>query len=133
MNALNTLKLMSFDSAAVAVDPASRRRAKLAAKIAQQIAAAKAAIEGNAVNGTEGRRRVRQWFHAVDEKRWALMLFYGSKQLELAKGKNAVECAGLTGVVGTLELLHTAVLQGALDAQITSAADQLKRAFKPKQ
>ena len=133
MNTLNTLKLMSFDGASVAVDPASRRRAKLAAKIAQQIAAAKAAIEGNAVNGTERPRRVRQWFHAVDEKRWALMLFYGSKQLELAKGKNAVECAGLTGVVGTLELLHTAVLQGALDAQITSAADQLKRAFKPKQ
>ena len=87
MNALNTLKLMSFDSAAVAVDPASRRRAKLAAKIAHQIAAAKAAIEGNAVNGTEGRRRVRQWFHAVDEKRWALMLFYGSKQLELEIGR----------------------------------------------
>lgn len=124
---------MSLDSTSIAGDTKSRRRSKLAAKITEQIAAAKAAIEGAVYTRASSKRRVRHWFYALDERKAAVVLFYGSKQLELAKGKNAVECAGLTGVVGTLELLHTAVLQGALDAQITSAADQLKRGFKPKQ
>ena len=54
---------------------------------------------------------------------------YINKQLELAKGKNAIECVGLTGVVAALEVVRAAVLAGDLDAQITTAADQLKRAF----
>ena len=132
MNELNKLKLMTYDSAGIAVDPKTRRRTKLAARISEQMAAAKAAGEGTVYMRVAGdkQRRVKQWFRAVDDKRWAVVLFYGSKQLELAKGKNAVECAGLTGVQSVLETLRTAVIAGELDTQIGAAAELLKRGFK---
>lgn len=130
MNALNNLKLVCFDRAGAGADSKTQRRSKLAAKITEQIAAARADGEGVTYTRTDSKRRVRHWFRAIDEKRWAVMLFYGSKQLELAKGKNAAECAGLQGVIGTLETLRAAVLAGELDAQIGTAADALKRGFK---
>ena len=113
-------------------------------KYNEQIEAAKAAAAGNTYlaqrvrrTKTDGgtvnqtvQRRVRQWFRAVDDKRWAVMLFYGSKQLEFGKGKNAVEVASLASVAATLDTLRKAVLAGELDSQITTAADALKRGFK---
>ena len=140
MNELNSLKLMSYTPAVVS-DPIQLRRTKLAGKLTEQIEAAKAAAEGNTYvaqrvrrTKTEGvttsqtvQRRVKQWFRAVDDRRWAVMLFYGSKQLEFGKGKNAVEVANLAGVAATLDTLRKAVLAGELDSQITSAAETLKR------
>ena len=133
MNTLNTLKLTSFETGA-AVDAKTQRRNKLANRIGEQIAAAGALAEGTVYLRVQGdkQRRVKHWFHAVDDKRWAVLVFYGSKQLELAKGKNAVECVGLTCVTGVLETLKAAVLAGELDAQITAAADALKKGFKKK-
>ena len=142
MNELNSLKLMSFTPAVVS-DPIQLRRAKLAGKLTEQIEAAKAAAAGNTYlaqrvrrTKTDGgtvnqtvQRRVRQWFRAVDDKRWAVMLFYGSKQLEFGKGKNAVEVASLASVATAFDTLRNAVLAGELDNQITTAADALKRGF----
>jgi hypothetical protein len=131
MSTLNSLKLVSFQAPA-AVDPKAQRRNKLVDRISRQIAAATAAANGTVYTEGEKQRRIKQWFHAVDDKRWAVMLMYGSKTLELAKGKNAVECAGLAGVVTSLEAMKSAVLAGELDAQIAAAADALKRGFKKK-
>ena len=130
---MNTLKLTSFEPGA-AVDSKTQRRNKLANRIGEQIAAANAVAEGTVYLRVQGdkQRRVKHWFYAVDDKRWAVLVFYGSRQLELAKGKNAVECAGLAGVTAVLETLKAAVLAGELDAQITAAADALKKGFKKK-
>jgi len=46
MNTLNSLKLVSFAAARTASNPQTVRRSKLADKISEQIAAAKAASEG---------------------------------------------------------------------------------------
>lgn len=144
MNELNTLKFTSFTAVAVK-DPLLLRRAKLAEKLSDQIAAATAAVSGTThlvsrvrrvksaagvVSTEQVQRGVRTWWRQLDEKRWAVMLYYGSRQLEFAKNKNAVEVANMAGVVTVLETLRRAVLAGELDAQLTTAAAELKRGFK---
>ena len=54
---------------------------------------------------------------------------YGSRMLELAKNKYAVEVAAETDLVKTLDVIKTAVLTGELDAQIDAAASKLRVGF----
>ena len=54
---------------------------------------------------------------------------YGTKVLELAKGKAAVEVGTEKDLVPTLELIKTAVLNGELDTQIEAAANKLRDGF----
>jgi len=57
-------------------------------------------------------------------------VFYGARQLEFAKNKNAVEVSGIAAVRSALETLRKAVLAGELGAQISAAAESLKKGFK---
>ena len=59
----------------------------------------------------------------------AWMRRYGTKVLELAKGKVAVEVGTEKDLVPTLELIKTAVLNGELDTQIDAAANKLRDGF----
>lgn len=143
MSELQNLKLTAF-TAPTQPDPVQHRRDKLAAKLMEQIESAQAAEQGTEYRservrrvktetGTEQevvQRRVRNWFRALDDKRWVVMVFYGARQLDLAKNKNAVEVVGIGGVRTALETLKKAVLAGELDAQIATAAESLKRGFK---
>ena len=54
---------------------------------------------------------------------------YGTKVLELARGKVAVEVGAEKDLVPTLELIKTAVLNGELDTQIEAAANKLRDGF----
>ncbi|MDD2545750.1 MAG: hypothetical protein PHI55_05640 [Burkholderiaceae bacterium] len=54
---------------------------------------------------------------------------YGSKVIELAKGKNAVEVANVDELISTLELIKTAVEAGELDDAINAASDKLRSGF----
>jgi hypothetical protein len=58
-----------------------------------------------------------------------LSVRYGSKILELAKGKNTIELASGEDVIAVLEKLKTAVLAGELDAQIEAASGALRAGF----
>jgi len=143
MSELQNLKLTAF-TAPTQPDPVQHRREKLAAKLMEQIESAQAAEQGTEYRaervrrvktetGTEQQvvqRRVRSWFRRIDDKRWVVMVFYGARQLDLAKNKNAVEVQGIAGVRAALETLKKAVLAGELDAQINTAAESLKRGFK---
>jgi len=120
------------------------RRDKLTGKIAEQIAAAQASVTGEHYSVKRVRRvktddgvklqervgKFRQWFRQLDDKRWAVVLMYGSRQLEFAKGKNAVEAGSMAAVITVLETLRRAVLAGELDTQLEQAAVALKRGFK---
>lgn len=55
---------------------------------------------------------------------------YGSKLLELSKGKSAVELANGDEIVRTLEIVQTAVMNGELDSQIENASGSLRAGFK---
>jgi hypothetical protein len=74
-------------------------------------------------------KRVRPWWFVTDAGKFALSVRYGTKVLELAKGKVAVEVGGEKDLVPTLELIKTAVLNGELDTQIEAAALKLRDGF----
>ena len=54
---------------------------------------------------------------------------YGSRVLELARGKWAVEVAQATDLTQTLDAIRAAVLAGELDGAIDSAATKLRAGF----
>ena len=74
-------------------------------------------------------KRVRPWWFVTDAGKLALSVRYGTKVLELAKGKVAVEVGAEKDLVPTLELIKTAVLNGELDTQIDAAALKLRDGF----
>lgn len=144
MSALTNLKLSNTKRTA-ALAPIQIRRNKLAGKLADQIQLALAQQQGQTYNTTrfktvasddggrktiEIQKRVRpMWWTNVDGK-ICLTVRYGSKQLELAKGKATVEVGAADHLVGILEIIKHAVETGELDQQIESASTVLRTGFK---
>jgi hypothetical protein len=60
----------------------------------------------------------------------ALTIKYGSKVLEIAKGKNAIEVTDGAQLLKALNHVKDAVIAGELDTQIESAANTVKARFK---
>jgi hypothetical protein len=54
---------------------------------------------------------------------------YGSKTLDLGKGKNAIELSTGEELIATIILLKDAVIAGELDDAITNASDKLRAGF----
>jgi len=144
MATLSTLQL----SAAVkptSVPAVQLRRGKLVLRIWEQCELARAQAAGKTFapvkfrsvveNDTGIRRqvempkRVRPWWFVTDAGKLALSVRYGTRVLELARGKVAVEVGSEKDLVPTLELIKTAVLNGELDTQIESAAIKLRDGF----
>ena len=75
-------------------------------------------------------RRVRPWWFHTDNGRLALAVRYGSRVLELAKGKSAIDLADQAALIAALEVLVQAVSAGELDAAIEVAVGQTRRGFK---
>lgn len=146
MSALSKLKLVAAH--AEKKSPMVLRRAKLTGKIDHQIAAAKAAIAGDTYaakrvkfvqDSESGSRkqveiatRVKQWWWKAANGKLMLALRYGSKPIELAKGKNAIEVSGMDDLVAALEAVKDAVLAGELDAHIEQASGSLRAGFAKK-
>ena len=55
---------------------------------------------------------------------------YGSRCIELSKGKNAPEVADLNALIEALTTVKQAVLAGELDAEIEKASGALRSGFK---
>lgn len=128
MSFLNALKLVEFKpqhaSGAVFV-----RRRKLADKIAQQINLASDAayaptkiITVKDENGNEKRRevakRIKRWWVTNADGSVQLTVRYGSKPIEFAKGKNAIELSSASEIAPTLTAISDAVMNGELDAAL---------------
>ena len=127
------------------LSPIQQRRNKLAAKIHEQWELCTARQAGaiyapkrlrTITNPQTGERatvetvkRVKEWFWIGESGKINLSVRYGSKTLELAKGKNAVELATGEELIAVLERLKTAVLAGELDAQIETASGALRVGF----
>jgi hypothetical protein len=128
MSFLNALKLVEFKpqhaSGAVFV-----RRRKLAGKIAQQInLASDAAYAPTKIvtvkdeHGNEQRRevakRIKRWWFTNADGSVQLTVRYGSKPIEFAKGKNAIELSSASEIAPTLTAISDAVMNGELDAAL---------------
>ena len=135
MTSLGTLKLTATQKP-VQQSQTQQRRNKLAKRLWEQIELARAQATGSVyapikfktITSADGvrrqveqQKRVKQWWFVADSGKLALSVRYGTKLLELAKGKWAVE-------VGTDKDL-VSVLEGELDAQIDAAANKLRAGF----
>ena len=131
----------------VANDSTQFRREKLSKKLDEQINLAIAVSEGNTytvkrqrnikdkesglTTTVEVNKRVRQWwFVNRDTNKVALQLRYGTKVIEFAKGKNAIEVNSGEELITTLQKLRTATMHGELDDCITTASLLVKARFK---
>jgi len=74
-------------------------------------------------------KRVKCWWFTADNGKLALCVRYGTKILELAKGKYAIEVASDKDLLSTLETVKSAVLAGELDTAIDNAANKLRAGF----
>ena len=144
MTTLTGLKLTAAQKP-TQMSPIQQRRNKLAKRLWEQMELAKAQQTGTtfapkkfrSITDTEtGQRkqvetnkRVKAWWFVADSGKLVLSVRYGTKVLELARGKWAVEVGSDKDLVPTLELLKGAVLAGDLDAQIEAAADKLREGF----
>ena len=122
-----------------------QRRNKLALRVWQQMELAKAQANGgeyritkyrsytDTVTGTrrqvEAHVTVKPWWFSTPAGKLAVSVRYGSRVLELARGKWAVEVAQATDLTKTLDAIRAAVLAGELDAAIDSAATKLRAGF----
>jgi hypothetical protein len=145
MTALTGLKLTAAQKP-TQMSPVQQRRNKLAKRLWEQAELAKAQQAGttfaptrfrSVVQNDTGQRiqveqpkRIKQWWFVADNGKLVLSVRYGTKVLELAKGKWAVEVGSEKDLVPTLELLKGAVLAGELDAQIDAASDKLREGFR---
>jgi hypothetical protein len=75
-------------------------------------------------------KRIREWWFKNEAGKVCVSVRYGTKVIELAKGKHSVEVENAQALVKALETIKSAVEQGELDAQIESASGALKLGFK---
>lgn len=144
MSQLATLKLTA------AKKPATQplivqQRSKLAKRLFEQMELARSQRDGTAyiqmrvktITGIDGepksievQKRVKAWWFTADNGKLCLLVRYGSKVIELARGKTAVEVTTLDELVSALATIKAAVEAGELDAQIQAASSQLREGFK---
>ena len=72
---------------------------------------------------------MKAWWFVAENGKLVLSVRYGTKVLELAKGKWAVEVGSEKDLLPVLETLKGAVLAGELDTQIDAASDKLREGF----
>ena len=147
MAELGKLKLVAF-AGPQAPTPQQHRRNKLLIRLREQIALAQAQAQGLTHYGTRLRsvrndetgerrtvtlpKRIKQWWYRGADGRVTVTVRYGSRMLELAKGKSGIEIANSEQLVATLETIAQAVAAGELDAQIAAAGAKLKAGFVSK-
>lgn len=122
-----------------------KRRNKLLSKLKEQRELALAQSEGRTyvprrlrtMRDADGNSTVREmpvrikpWWWTGEKNETLLSIFYGSKTLELGKGKTAVEIANPSELVNTLDVLIIATQNAELDAQIDTASNKLREGFK---
>lgn len=144
MSALNGLKLV-IAKRPQAVSPIVQRRNKLSNKLWEQIELARASAEGKTyapmrmrtvkdkLTGErktfEAAKRVKQWWFIAESGCVCLQIRYGTRVIELAKGKNSIEIASGTELLSVLETVKKSVESGELDTQIDAASAAVRERF----
>ena len=146
LDSLNTLKL-SDAKRPKNQPPIMQRRNKLISKLWEQLELAKAKhsgkdfvikryknvkdLEGN-IKSIEKPKGIKPWWFTSSSGMLCINVFYGSKVLELAKGKTAIEATNLENVIELLDLLKREAEIGTFDEAIEAASIQLRSRFELK-
>jgi len=144
MNTLSTLKLVAVKKP-THIPAIQHRRNKLSAKLWEQINLAQSQISGKpfvvmkyrSINDAEtGLRkqveipkRIKAWWFVAESGKVCFSVKYGSKTLELAKGKPSVQVDNAEDLVKALAAIKSAVEAGELDSQIEEASNTLRKGF----
>jgi hypothetical protein len=146
-NKLSTLSVLKLTAAQkpTQMSGVQQRRNKLAKRVHEQIELLKAQQAGTtyapikfrtykdtetgARKQIEVAKRVKCWWFGADNGKLALSVRYGSRVLELAKGKFAIEVANERDLLSALELVKSATLAGELDGAIDNASNKLRAGF----
>ena len=122
------------------------RRNKLSNKLWEQIQLAKSQIDGTTFavkkfrtvkdketglrKQVEMPKRIREWWFRNDAGKVCVSVKYGTKVIELAKGKPSIQVDSGDDLVKALETVKIAVEAGDLDSQIELASSSLGSGFK---
>ncbi len=145
MSALNTLKYVSAKRPQNA-PPIVLRRNKLSNQLHEQIELARCQADGKTYAPTRLRsikdkhtgerklvdavKRVKQWWFVAENGRVCLQVRYGTRVLELAKGKNSIEVGTVAELLPVLATVKKCVEAGELDAQIDAASAAVRARFE---
>ena len=144
MSAFNGLKLVAAKRPQSA-SPIVLRRNKLSNQLWEQMELARASAEGKTFapvrlrsvldkatglrSSVEHAKRVKQWWFTADTGRVCLQVRYGTRVLELAKGKNSIDVGSSAELLGVLETVKKCVELGELDTQIEAASAAVRARF----
>jgi hypothetical protein len=142
---LNTLQLTAARKSRALPDVVKRRN-KLLIKLSEQRMLAAALAQGehyapkrlrsftDANTGSKITKevpvRIKAWFWTGEKGETLLAIHYGSKQMELQKGKTAIDVGDANKLCDVLDTVMQAVRNGELDTQIASASVKLRDGFK---
>lgn len=123
-----------------------KRRNKLLKKLSEQRELAVALNEGRnyapkrlrtVLDAESGRRvvrempvRIKAWWWIGEKGEMLLSINYGSKTLELSKGKTAIEVSSAAELPAVFDVIISAVQGNELDMQIEAASVKLRAGFK---
>ena len=77
-------------------------------------------------------RKVSPWWWTDKDGKYLMAIKYGSKVIELAKGKSAVQAETLEQIIEVLKSLKLATSNGELDLHLTQASELIRKKFKVK-
>jgi hypothetical protein len=144
MSAFNTLKLVSAKRPQNAA-PIVQRRIKLSNQLFEQMELARNLGEGKVYSPmrvrsvkdkytgerklVEAIKRVKQWWFTAENGRVCLQVRYGTRVLELAKGKNSIDVGTVAELLPVLATIKKCVENGELDTQIDAASAGVRERF----
>lgn len=144
MNKLDGLKLVAVKKPTLMPSVVIRRN-KLASKVWEQLQLAKSQIEGTQFvvkkyrsftdketglrKQVEVPKRIREWWFKNEQGKVCVAIKYGTRVLELAKGKHSIEVGDANELIKALELVKQAVELGELDTQLEQASGSVRKAF----
>jgi hypothetical protein len=145
MSTLSSLKLVAVKKPRTMPTTVIRRN-KLAAKLWEQINLAQSQLDGKPFvvlkyrsikdsdtglrKQVEVPKRIKPWWFQSETGKVCVSIKYGTKVMELAKGKPSVEVSSGEELVKALTAIKAAVEAGELDSQIETASSSLKQAFR---
>ncbi|WVN42035.1 DUF6641 family protein [beta proteobacterium MWH-UniP1] len=75
-------------------------------------------------------KRIKPWWFVAENGKVCVNVRYGSKLIELAKNKSAIEVGSAAELIDALTVVKTAVEAGELDSQIELASGALRSGFR---
>ena len=121
-------------------DPVALKRSKFISRVSEQLEIANNLMTGEQIPFTSFHdpvslkrpRKVSPWWWIDKEGKYLMAIKYGSKVIELVKGKSAVQAETLEQIIEVLKSLKQATSNGELDVLLTQAGELIRKRFKVK-